>query len=107
MHDFDTTSEWSVTETDAHTFPPRGHGHVRWRNQVYHYWYRARVNEWYMGVHHNKPVYNARCDINEYDGKQVFHHHVTCDVHIMAPQIPALLNNSLSMFVASLTSTTT
>ena len=107
MLDSSSTSDARVTETDAHPFPPRGHGHIQHQGTTYYYWYRARGDMWYMGVHTTKPVHNFLHHTDDYDGPQVFHHTTTHAPHIQSHDVPTLLCTSVDAFVASLDMPTT
>ena len=91
-----------IVELNRDGMSPRGDGYVLINDNKYHYWYRVRVDQWFFGVHINKPTYNHLTNIAEYDDAQLFHDHQSSDTYIRHQQVDELVRNSLQRFANTL-----
>lgn len=90
--------DYHVVIDEQHMLPIRGNGRVLTGADTLYFWYRARHNKWIMGIHREKPLRNAKCDVLEYDDAPVFHCADIKDTHITTGQISSLIQECVSAF---------
>ena len=83
---------------DQQSLPIRGEGRLVTGNITYYFWYRARQNEWYMGIHTKKPVRNVKCDVMEYDDVPVFHCSDIKETFITRDQVTKYVDECVTAF---------
>lgn len=76
---------------EQHVMPVRGNGRIITTHTTYYFWYRARHNKWYMGVHQERPILNGKCDVLEYDDKPCFHTSDVFETCIKPQQVDELM----------------
>lgn len=83
---------------EQHMLPLRGNGRIIAGSTTQYFWYRVRHNKWCMGVHMDKPIRNAKCDVLEYDDAPVFHCADIKDSNITVRQIDTLVRECVEAF---------
>ena len=78
--------------------PVRGDGRYLKQGTTYYFWYRTRNDHWYLAMHAQKPIFNARCETLEYDDMPVFHHMIKHDRSITCAHIDKLMEECVRLF---------
>jgi hypothetical protein len=92
------TKDYRIIIDEQRLLPLRGDGRILTSATTYYFWYRARHNKWYMGIHLEKPVLNARCDSLEYDDAPVFHCADIKATHVTPGQIDGYINECVTAY---------